>query len=721
MKNKTWIRFLKTYLSFILCSILIMIPTYMRYFSILQENERNISSVMISNGMNLVDSQVMSLINLSQTTYADSRYRLILTGDTAIPVSSLVPLSQIQDNFKTLISTQTLVSDAGIFLHNGTFFTRYRNYFNTQLEFYNSFFTYGNLDSKGWNDLLRANAGGGFLPAAQLNSADYGSYEGITYICTWPSNYPNNYSGILYATMKTSDILSQLVSADVLEDGYVLLYDSKGNLLIDYQHDKSNNKKYQVISYKSSSLQVEVGIPNSLIAERLAPIQKLLTIYLLAMTLVCLILASFFAYYNSNPIRKLMGIVNHIPNVTLQPSSNLNEYDFIANAVTSLDQKVDTFSQTIETQKDIIRMHVFEKALNEGLHSRMIQNDFEKAFPCFPKFYQLASLNFSIQGNNVLETLVYLNEDISEQLSDKIYMQSYGDSTIIFLLPLSAEQPEDFWVAPLKKLQCLLIDKYDLDSKISLSERFEDNKRLPEAYSQIRSIDLLSDRQNSAAVWQLKDFPKRSPNLALDFSSMQQLYDSLHLGDLDAAKSILDSNLQSIHSTGFVDEVIIKQIFYNFRNILLRVKLENYEYMNSIEIPAYEQSAHVRKLFQSLAQCCEEICTRNRKLRENSKAKFSDSVCEFIRENFSSEDMYAKMVASHFSISETTLQKIVQSSVGKTFFEYVEDLRLEKAYQLLKTTSLTVSRIAEESGFSSQNSFYKAFKRRFNHSPGSMR
>jgi len=676
---------------------------------------------MISNGMDLVDSQIVSLLSLSQTTYADSRYRLLVDQDTTIPLSSLVSLSQIQNNFKSLIGTQILVSDAGILLSNDIFFTRYRNYFNTQLQFYDSFFTYGELDTKAWKNLLRTNAGGSFLPAAQIDSADCGSYDGVTYICSWPSNYPNNYSGIFYATIKTSDILSQLVSDDVLEDGYVLLYDSKDNLLVDYQHDQSNNKKYQKISYTGSNLRVEVGIPDSLIAERLAPIHRLLFIYLSAMTLITLLLASFFAYRNSNPIRKLMGTVNHITNVPLQKSGNLNEYDFIANAVTSLDQKVDTFAQTIEIQKDSIRMHVFEKALNEGLHSRLIQTEFEMVFPSFPKSYQLASLNFSIQSDNVLETLLSVNQEITEQLNDKIYMQSYGDSTVILLLPLPADAPEDFWEAPLNKLQGLLIDKYDLDSQISLSERFEDCKRLSEAYSQIRSIDLLSDRKNSAAVWQLKDFPKRSPNFALDFSSMQQLYDALHLGDLEATQSILNSNLQSIHSTGYVDEVIIKQIFYNFRNILLRVKLENYEYMNSIEIPAYEQSAHVRKLFHSLSQCCEEICTCNRNLRENSKAKFSDSVCEFIRENFTSEDLYAKMVANHFSISETTLQKVVQSSVGKTFFEYVEDLRLEKAYQLLKTTSFTVSRIAGECGFASQNSFYKSFKRRYSQSPGSIR
>lgn len=378
-------------------------------------------------------------------------------------------------------------------------------------------------------------------------------------------------------------------------------------------------------------------------------------------------------------------------------------------------------ARTIEIQKNIICVHVFEKAINEGLHSKTIQNEFEKAFPDFPHGYQLSSLNFSIEGSKALETLFSLYEEIAEQLSDRIYMQCHGDSAILLLLPLSDGDPEDFWEEPLRKLQEKLIDKYDLDSRISLSDRFEDYKRLAGAYSQIRSIELLSDSKTGAGVWRVKDFPKCSSSFALDFSSMQQFYDALYLGDYEATQSILDSNLQSIYSTGYADEVIIKQIFYNFRNILLRVTLENNASMDSIEIPGYEKSAPVRKLFCSLSQCCEQICTRNLTLRETSKARFSDSVCTYIRENFTNGDLYAKMVASHFGISETTLQKIVQSSTGKTFFEYVEDLRLEKAYQLLKTTSSTVNHIAGECGFSSQNSFYKAFKRRYHQSPGAVR
>jgi len=83
--------------------------------------------------------------------------------------------------------------------------------------------------------------------------------------------------------------------------------------------------------------------------------------------------------------------------------------------------------------------------------------------------------------------------------------------------------------------------------------------------------------------------------------------------------------------------------------------------------------------------------------------------------------LYAKMAASEFGISETTLQKVIRNATGKSFFEYVEDLRLEKAKNLLKTTDENINAISAACGFSSHNSFYKAFKRRYSMSPSAVR
>ncbi|MDP4151907.1 MAG: AraC family transcriptional regulator [Bacillota bacterium] len=723
MKNKALIRFFETYLIFFLCVILMIVPTYFKYYGIILKQEHTISANMVQNGVDTFGKQILSLIDLSQTTYSDTRYRHLFVDNTAIPVSDYVNLNHVQTNFSNLIGTQSLVSDAGIIFRTGTILTRYRSFFNSRS--YEEHFVYNNKNFTECNTLLKSNSTGSFLPEATVTSSDYDSYPCLTYVCGWPPNLTKSLPGIFYVTIKKQALLETLVPSEILEDGYVRIYDLEGNLLINHQY--TTKKGFHAISYESLStgLKVEVGIPNSLISKRLSPIRAMIFLYLVIMIIVGVMLASFFAYRSTNPIRQLVGIANrtHIEQHSLPDQ---NEYDFIADAITGLDQTIDTYAQTIEAQKSIIRIHIFEKALVNGLYNKDAYNEFVKFFPSFPESFCLAFLSFSKPDNNydnAVSLQVSLLDDISANLTNDVYMQSYGDSAIMMTLPITPPLNVDLesWFQPLETLHRLLTEKYDMDFHIVISECFSDCRHISDAYSQIRNMSLLSDYSNSISICNAKDFPQKIANTVLDFNNMQQLYAALLVGDRDSVKSILDSSCKKLQSSGYIDEVMVKQVYYNIRNILLRIKLENYDSIASVYIPGYNDPMNIKQLFNELSECCENICSRMLEFRENSKTRFSNSVCEFINEHISNENLYTKMVASHFGISETTLQKIVRAVTGKSFFEYVEDLRLEKAYALLKDSNLTVNNISSECGFSSPNSFYKAFKRRYKQSPSTFR
>lgn len=58
-----------------------------------------------------------------------------------------------------------------------------------------------------------------------------------------------------------------------------------------------------------------------------------------------------------------------------------------------------------------------------------------------------------------------------------------------------------------------------------------------------------------------------------------------------------------------------------------------------------------------------------------------------------------------------------RSAVGQTFSAYVETERMNKARQELLESSRTVQEISESCGYTSPNSFYKAYKRCFGEAP----
>lgn len=81
------------------------------------------------------------------------------------------------------------------------------------------------------------------------------------------------------------------------------------------------------------------------------------------------------------------------------------------------------------------------------------------------------------------------------------------------------------------------------------------------------------------------------------------------------------------------------------------------------------------------------------------------------------EELSLSEVAKTVSLSPIHFHNKFKSAVGKTLRDYVEEQRIKKAILLLTDTSLSLTEIAYECGFSSQSYFSYVFKRRMKKTP----
>jgi YesN/AraC family two-component response regulator len=88
--------------------------------------------------------------------------------------------------------------------------------------------------------------------------------------------------------------------------------------------------------------------------------------------------------------------------------------------------------------------------------------------------------------------------------------------------------------------------------------------------------------------------------------------------------------------------------------------------------------------------------------------KVSDIV-KYINEHFR-EPLSLKGLAEHFHISSYYLCRIYKEVTGFTVIEYVNQLRIQEAQKLLKTTRYSVTGITEKVGFESSTHFGRIFK-----------
>ena len=82
----------------------------------------------------------------------------------------------------------------------------------------------------------------------------------------------------------------------------------------------------------------------------------------------------------------------------------------------------------------------------------------------------------------------------------------------------------------------------------------------------------------------------------------------------------------------------------------------------------------------------------------------------YIDENFC-ENLTLGGVCKHFAISKTYFCHLFKLITGKTFTEYLTDLRIRTAMAMLEDQSLSITEISEKLGFSNTSYFSKIFKK----------
>ena len=84
-----------------------------------------------------------------------------------------------------------------------------------------------------------------------------------------------------------------------------------------------------------------------------------------------------------------------------------------------------------------------------------------------------------------------------------------------------------------------------------------------------------------------------------------------------------------------------------------------------------------------------------------------DEVSEYMHRYYA--HISIQNLVAHFHFQEDYFNRLIKNKTGMTYSGYIQSIRLEKAKQLLQTTSMTVDAVAEAVGYHNKGYFYKIF------------
>ena len=95
-----------------------------------------------------------------------------------------------------------------------------------------------------------------------------------------------------------------------------------------------------------------------------------------------------------------------------------------------------------------------------------------------------------------------------------------------------------------------------------------------------------------------------------------------------------------------------------------------------------------------------------------------ESFEDYVRKNISSDILSVPQLADEFAMSESTLLRQLKRLTGLTPNQYIQEIRLDKARQLLEDRRYkSISRVAAEVGYTDAKSFSRSFRKRFGKLP----
>ncbi|TAH66820.1 MAG: helix-turn-helix domain-containing protein [Anaerolineaceae bacterium] len=325
-------------------------------------------------------------------------------------------------------------------------------------------------------------------------------------------------------------------------------------------------------------------------------------------------------------------------------------------------------------------------------------------------------VGISVKAQSLYPTI---RESLKEEL-DCVVSPIMVNKIVTFIPSIKAQLEYDDRIGIIEKARKLVRDltkRLDIQFKIGIGSVTSINK-LEDSYKEALS----AIRNSKGRVAHVKDLSigcEYEGDYPIDTESA--LFDKIEKGDIEGTRT--EANL-------FFDWMV-----NNYPNHIMDIKLKVLEFIlfaeqkaflsggmtyyflyredylpALIKIDNYEQ---LRKWFiDKVTQACRNITTK----REEQTSGLICKAKAYIEENYN-RDISLDDVSRIVDISPYYFSKLFKEETGENFIEYLTNMRIEKAKELLEHSDLNIKNICVDTGYSDPNYFSRIFKKQVGVTP----
>ncbi|MBE5782496.1 MAG: helix-turn-helix transcriptional regulator [Clostridiales bacterium] len=726
-KKRIFRRFFALYASFLIFLLLLLVPSYQRSIKEVENRTLETMSAVLAAGMERLEDSFYIASTAARTLYEDQRIFSLFYLTSFQDPTDVYKIKQGLEEYKNITMSIPLLKDSGLFMRNDSLIASGR-YFQSYRDAYVSPFLYS-VDHPTWDEWVSHLSLKG--KAYSLSSMNLTTSNGTRPVLIFSAPLPlntGNSNAFFYAVYDQDELLDLLLLPSY-ESSCSLVLSSTGQELISYAPIDFKDTVTVTHNAARYQLSVTVKIDTAVFSREMAYFRNYIIIGMCIYFLVAIILAAAYSWRNARPVVRVIQAAEKkgqeagmsLPNAPI--TTYKDSYEYIHALIDQMGTEVVNSKTTLSEQITQLKESSFERLLRGDYYQGDLQVFAQKYFPHFPACCRMILIKSIPEGNADITVLSAIQMQLLDSLqrilpanaiTHALPNQAFNQTVV--LLPCEPDSPRSQCELLFNHLNAALGEIVNL--KFSVSAPFSGMDKISSVFQQLRHLLRLSGNKGENVLYALDNpWVLQSPKGA----SAAKFYDMLIRGEMDVALALMSQDVAELKALGMVHDIEVQQLFFVYRHALSQAQSEIPGADILGPLPEYPAQLSVNEVFEKLADRCRALCHHISTQRQSSEENFERKILHFIQDRLNNSDLCIRMVTDEFSISESNLRRILLKITSTTFQDYVEAQRMALAQQLLSCSDMPVGQIPSHCGYASSNSFYKAFRRRFNLTPTAMR
>lgn len=216
-----------------------------------------------------------------------------------------------------------------------------------------------------------------------------------------------------------------------------------------------------------------------------------------------------------------------------------------------------------------------------------------------------------------------------------------------------------------------------------------------------------------------------SPNYASNIR-FDRVIGCFHDGNIGKMSQRLDELIYEIRNKPNASHTSIRRTFIELTVSVLHVAanadVDTEDVIGNLDIYQWIlDQQHTEVLSEWFIKLCEELHIRMNANLESTEKTIVHAACQFIDEHMDQQELNLAMVSDAVGLSSSYFSRLFKKEKGIGLNNYIAVARINHSKSLLQDTSLPLSDIALQSGFSTASYFSRIFKKSTGITPGEYR